>query len=60
MSASIERVAQSTGFRDPEWMRRAFGQPPQSLRCAARRGRGQHRLPGQTKQTIIGFSRPAR
>jgi hypothetical protein len=27
---------QSTGFRDPEWMRRAFirafGQPPQSLR----------------------------
>jgi transcriptional regulator GlxA family with amidase domain len=36
----IERVAQSTGFRDPERMRRAFirafGQPPQSLRRAAR------------------------
>ena len=33
-------VAQSTGFRDPERMRRAFirafGQPPQSLRRAAR------------------------
>jgi transcriptional regulator GlxA family with amidase domain len=38
MSASIERVAQSTGFRDPERMRRAFGQPPQSLRRAARAG----------------------
>jgi transcriptional regulator GlxA family with amidase domain len=37
---TIERVAQSTGFRDPERMRRAFirvfGQPPQSLRRAAR------------------------
>jgi transcriptional regulator GlxA family with amidase domain len=37
---AIERVAQSTGFRDPERMRRAFirafGQPPQSLRRAAR------------------------
>ncbi|HLJ01773.1 MAG TPA: GlxA family transcriptional regulator [Bradyrhizobium sp.] len=36
----IEHVAQSTGFRDPERMRRAFirafGQPPQSLRRAAR------------------------
>ena len=40
-SEAIERVAQSTGFRDPERMRRAFirafGQPPQSLRRAARR-----------------------
>jgi len=39
---AIERVAQSTGFRDPERMRRAFirvfGQPPQSLRRAARMG----------------------
>jgi transcriptional regulator GlxA family with amidase domain len=39
-SEAIERVAQSTGFRDPERMRRAFirafGQPPQSLRRAAR------------------------
>jgi len=39
---AIERVAQSTGFRDPERMRRAFirafGQPPQSLRRAARVG----------------------
>jgi transcriptional regulator GlxA family with amidase domain len=38
---AIERVALSTGFRDPERMRRAFvrafGQPPQSLRRAARR-----------------------
>jgi transcriptional regulator GlxA family with amidase domain len=38
----IERVAQTTGFRDPERMRRAFirtfGQPPQSLRRAARAG----------------------
>ena len=38
----IERVARSTGFRDPERMRRAFirafGQPPQSLRRAARSG----------------------
>ena len=37
---TIERVAQSTGFRDPERMRRAFirafGQPPQSLRRSAR------------------------
>jgi transcriptional regulator GlxA family with amidase domain len=37
---AIERVAYSTGFRDPERMRRAFirafGQPPQSLRRAAR------------------------
>jgi transcriptional regulator GlxA family with amidase domain len=36
----IDRVAQTTGFRDPERMRRAFirafGQPPQALRRAAR------------------------
>lgn len=36
----IEAVAQATGFRDPERMRRAFvrafGQPPQALRRAAR------------------------
>ncbi|MBU6456038.1 MAG: GlxA family transcriptional regulator [Bradyrhizobium sp.] len=41
-SAAIERVAETTGFRDPERMRRAFlrafGQPPQSLRRAARAG----------------------
>jgi transcriptional regulator GlxA family with amidase domain len=41
-SEAIERVAESTGFRDPERMRRAFirafGQPPQSLRRAARAG----------------------
>jgi transcriptional regulator GlxA family with amidase domain len=41
-SEAIELVAQSTGFRDPERMRRAFirafGQPPQSLRRAARAG----------------------
>jgi transcriptional regulator GlxA family with amidase domain len=39
-SEAIERVAESTGFRDPERMRRAFirafGQPPQALRRAAR------------------------
>jgi transcriptional regulator GlxA family with amidase domain len=39
---AIERVAESTGFRDPERMRRAFirafGQPPQALRRAARAG----------------------
>ena len=39
---AIERVAQTTGFGDPERMRRAFirafGQPPQSLRRAARAG----------------------
>jgi transcriptional regulator GlxA family with amidase domain len=39
---AIERVAHVTGFRDPERMRRAFirafGQPPQSLRRAARAG----------------------
>ena len=39
---AIERVAETTGFRDPERMRRAFirafGQPPQSLRRAARVG----------------------
>src|SRR5260370_29600601 len=43
-SEAIERVAQVTGFRDPERMRRAFirafGQPPQSLRRAARAGEG--------------------
>ncbi|WP_127088252.1 GlxA family transcriptional regulator [Aquabacter cavernae] len=37
----IERVAEKTGFRDPERMRRAFvrafGQPPQSLRRAVRK-----------------------
>ena len=37
---AIERIAQVTGFGDPERMRRAFirafGQPPQSLRRAAR------------------------
>jgi transcriptional regulator GlxA family with amidase domain len=37
---TIERIAQLTGFRDPDRMRRAFirafGQPPQSLRRAAR------------------------
>jgi transcriptional regulator GlxA family with amidase domain len=36
----IEEIARSTGFRDPERMRRAFmrafGQPPQSLRRVAR------------------------
>ena len=36
----IDRVAERTGFRDPERMRRAFlrafGQPPQALRRAAR------------------------
>jgi transcriptional regulator GlxA family with amidase domain len=41
-SEAIEMVAHSTGFRDPERMRRAFirafGQPPQSLRRAARAG----------------------
>ena len=41
-SEAIERVAETTGFRDPERMRRAFirafGQPPQSLRSAARAG----------------------
>jgi transcriptional regulator GlxA family with amidase domain len=39
-SEGIERVAETTGFGDPERMRRAFirafGQPPQSLRRAAR------------------------
>ena len=39
-SEAIERVAETAGFRDPERMRRAFirafGQPPQSLRRAAR------------------------
>src|ERR1700704_4079575 len=39
---AIEGVAETTGFRDPERMRRAFirafGQPPQSLRRAARAG----------------------
>jgi transcriptional regulator GlxA family with amidase domain len=41
-SEAIERVAETTGFGDPERMRRAFirafGQPPQSLRRAARAG----------------------
>jgi AraC-like DNA-binding protein len=41
-SEAIERVAETTGFRDPERMRRAFirafCQPPQSLRRAARAG----------------------
>jgi transcriptional regulator GlxA family with amidase domain len=41
-SEAIERVAETTGFRDPERMRRAFirafGQPPQSLRRSARAG----------------------
>jgi transcriptional regulator GlxA family with amidase domain len=37
---AIEQVARATGFGDPERMRRAFirafGQPPQALRRAAR------------------------
>lgn len=41
-SETIDRVARSAGFRDPERMRRAFirafGQPPQSLRRAGRVG----------------------
>lgn len=41
-SEPIEIVARAAGFRDPERMRRAFirafGQPPQSLRRAARAG----------------------
>jgi transcriptional regulator GlxA family with amidase domain len=41
-AAPIERVAAHTGFGDPERMRRAFlrafGQPPQALRRAARTG----------------------
>ncbi|MDE1567064.1 GlxA family transcriptional regulator [Aquabacter sp. P-9] len=41
-SEPIEHVAETTGFRDPERMRRAFvrafGQPPQALRRTARRG----------------------
>jgi len=41
-SEAIERVAEVTGFGDPERMRRAFirafGQPPQALRRAARAG----------------------
>ncbi|HEY2359289.1 MAG TPA: helix-turn-helix domain-containing protein, partial [Phenylobacterium sp.] len=36
----IDRVAEAAGFGDPERMRRAFlrafGQPPQALRRAAR------------------------
>jgi len=40
--ASVERVADAVGFRDPERMRRAFlrafGQSPQSLRRAIHRG----------------------
>lgn len=39
---TIERIARSSGFGDPERMRRAFirafGQPPQSLRRAERHG----------------------
>jgi len=38
--APIDRVAEHAGFGDPERMRRAFlrafGQPPQALRRAAR------------------------
>ena len=38
--APIDRVAEAAGFGDPERMRRAFlrafGQPPQALRRAAR------------------------
>jgi transcriptional regulator GlxA family with amidase domain len=41
----IEIVARATGFADPERMRRAFirafGQPPQSVRRAARAAVGQ-------------------
>jgi len=36
MLEKFERVAQSTGFRDPERMRRAF--TSHGNRCAARRG----------------------
>ena len=40
-SEAIEHVAETTGFRDPERMRRAFlrafGQPPQAIKRAARR-----------------------
>src|SRR6202023_665687 len=47
---AIERGAQLTRLRDPERMRRAFvrafGQPPQSLRRAARAGEGGHAFIG--------------
>ena len=47
-SEAIEHVAEITGFRDPERMRRAFirafGQPPQSLRRAARAGGADNQL----------------
>lgn len=46
-SEPIELIAETAGFGDSERMRRAFirafGQPPQSLRRAARDGRGQQK-----------------
>ena len=49
---SIERVAEKTGFSDPERMRRAFhrafGQPPQALRRAARLHGGGVKGPAQS------------
>ena len=50
----IEGVAEATGFGDPERMRRAFmrafGQPPQALRRAARRGEVQGRKPAPQRE----------
>jgi transcriptional regulator GlxA family with amidase domain len=54
-SEPIDRVAEITGFRDPERMRRAFirafGQPPQTLRRAAR-ARGS--FPDGRRRSAVG------
>jgi len=61
-SEAIERVAQSTGFRDSERMRRAFirafGQPPQSLRRAARAGEGAVQMSEATGAVVSDAAHP--
>jgi transcriptional regulator GlxA family with amidase domain len=59
-SEPIERVAERTGFGDPERMRRAFirafGQPPQALRRGARR----HAMPPAVRRERQRPGSPAR
>jgi len=61
----IEVIAERTGFRDPERMRRAFlrafGQPPQALRRISRTGRVANApcSPPRDGGRWVGASRPA-
>ena len=58
----IEKIAALTGFRDPERMRRAFlrafGQPPQALRRAAKTNSMANSMPGSTPTSAGSLMAP--